>query len=127
VPVLILGEPGTGKELVAKIIHHLGEQKEEVFRKIDCKFLTEETLRDHLHRILKEVGDTDQRGTLYLKEVGFLEEKNQLQILELLEDLIFQTTMEGSASKTPRFISSSSENLEAKVAQGRFSEDLYDG
>src|SRR5512139_3611067 len=92
VPVLVLGEPGTGKELVAKIIHHLGERKEEPFRKVDCKFLTEEALRDQLQRILKEVGDTTQMGTLYLKEVGFLEEGNQLQILELLEDLIFQTT-----------------------------------
>ena len=126
VPVLILGEQGTGKELVAKIIHHLGERKEEPFHKIDCKFLTEEALRDQLHRILKEVGDTNQMGTLYLKEVGFLEEGNQLQILELLEDLIFQTTMEGSVTQSPRFISSSSENLEAKVTQGRFSEDLYD-
>ncbi len=126
VPVLILGEQGTGRELIAKIIHHTGEGKNRPFSKLDCKFLAEESFRDQLLTILQEVGEGGDPGTVYLKEVGFLEEGNQLKLLRLLEDGILQNRTERRILRAPRFISSSSENLEGKVAQGKFSEDLYD-
>ena len=126
VPVLILGEQGTGRELIAKIIHHTGERKNLPFSKLDCKFLTEGSFREQLSTILREVDEEGDPGTVYLKEVGFLEEGNQLNLLRLLEDGIHQNRTERRILRAPRFISSSSEDLEGKVAQGKFAEDLYD-
>jgi DNA-binding NtrC family response regulator len=126
VPVLILGEQGTGRELIAKIIHHTGERKNCPFSKLDCKFLTEGSFRDQLSTILREVDEGGDPGTVYLKEVGFLEEGNQLNLLRLLEDGFHQNRTERRILLAPRFISSSSEDLEGKVAQGKFAEDLYD-
>ncbi len=122
VPVLLLGEQGTGKELIAKIIHHTGEHKYLPFYKIDCKFLAQETFGEQLSRILKEVREKGVPGTLYLREVGFLEERSQLKLMDLVGDGIFSN--EEQAGQPLRLISSSSENLETKVAQGKFSEDL---
>jgi hypothetical protein len=126
VPVLLLGEQGTGKELIAKLIHHTGEHKYLPFYKIDCKFLTEETFREQLSRILREIREKGVPGTLYLREVGFLEEGNQLKLLELVGDGILSHGGEEETSHHLRLISSSSENLETKVAQGKFSEDLLE-
>ena len=126
VSVLLLGEQGTGKELVAKIIHHTGEHKLLPFYKIDCKFLAEKTFREELSRILREVREKRKPGTLYLREVGFLGEGSQLKLLELVGDGILFDEGEEETGKHFRMISSSSENLEMKVAQGKFSEELLE-
>jgi len=125
-PVLIQGEDGTGKELVAKIIHYTGEWKSHRFYKIDCKFLTEDSFSDQLLRLLKEVNYGTIPCTLYLKEVGFLKQASQVKLLELIEDPLFQNGVERKLIQNLRCISSSSEELKAKVTQGNFSQDLYD-
>jgi nitrogen-specific signal transduction histidine kinase len=125
IPVLIQGEHGTGKELVAKLIHHLGDWKDYRFHKIDCRILTEETFTTQLFRLFKEFHDGTSPGTLYLKEVGYLGQENQLKLVELIEEGFFQNGLERKFFKNLRFISSSSEDLREKVSQGRFSEDLY--
>jgi nitrogen-specific signal transduction histidine kinase len=126
VPVLIQGEQGTEKELIAKIIHYAGDSKYYRFYKIDCKILTPETFRDQLSHIVKEINYGAIPATLYLKEVGYLGQVDQQSLLELIEDGVFQNGTEKNAIKNIRFISSSSENVKEKVAQGKFSEDLYD-
>jgi hypothetical protein len=126
VPVLLLGEHGTGKELIAKIIHHTGEHKVLPFYKIDCKFLADKTFREELSRIWREVREKGVPGTLYLREVGFLGEGSQLQLLELVGDGILLEGGGEGAGKHLRLISSSSENLETKVTQGKFSEELFE-
>jgi two-component system response regulator HydG len=124
-PVLIQGEPGTGKELIAKIIHHTGDWKYYRFHKIDCKILTENKFTEELLHLFKETNYGTVPATLYLKGVGCLGHINQLNLLELIEDGVFQNGIEKKIIKNLRFIASSSEDLKEKVAQGGFSEDLY--
>ena len=125
VPVFIQGEQGTGKELIAKIIHHSGEWKYYRFYKIDCKIFTEAAFADQLIRLFKENNYGTIPATLYIKEVGQLGQTDQLKLLELMEDGIFQNGAEKKVIKNLRFIASSSEPLKEKMAQGKFSEDLY--
>ena len=73
VPVFIQGEKGTGKELVAKIIHQLGQWKDYRFHRIDCKGLAEGMLPRPLAQIFKEVDPLLVPITLYLKDVGDLD------------------------------------------------------
>ncbi len=124
-PVLIQGEQGTGKELIAKIIHYSKDWKYYRFYKMDCKLLTEDAFADQLNRLFKENHYGETPATLYFKEVGQLGQTNQFILLELMEDGIFQNGMDKRAIKNLRFIASSSENLKEKMVQGKFSEDLY--
>ena len=125
VPVFIQGEHGTEKELVAKIIHHAGDWKYYRFYKIDCKTQTEDLFNDQLLRIFHENNFGTIPATVYLKEMGELRPSIQPKLLELVEDGFLQTGAEKKIIRNLRFIGSSSENLEEKIAQGRFSEDLY--
>jgi nitrogen-specific signal transduction histidine kinase len=125
VPVFIQGEHGTEKELIAKIIHYAGDWKYYRFYKIDCKTQTEDSFNDQLIRIFKENNFGTIPATVYLKEVGDLGVSNQSKILDLVEDGFFQYGTEKKVIKNLRFIASCSENLKEKVAQGKFSEDLY--
>jgi nitrogen-specific signal transduction histidine kinase len=124
-PVLIQGELGTGKELVAKIIHHIGDWKDYRFCKIDCRILAEQGFSVQLSRLSREFDIETIPATLYFKEVGYLGQDNGLKLLELIEDGIFHNGIETKVLKNLRFISSSSEDLREKVARGKFSEDLY--
>ena len=125
VPVLIQGEHGTEKELVAKIIHYSGDWKYYRFYKIDCKTQTEDSFSDQFIRIFKENNFGTIPATVYLKEMGELGQSNQAKLLELVEDGFFQNGTEKKVIKNLRFIASSSEDLKERVGQGKFSEDLY--
>ena len=125
VPVLIRGEQGTEKELIAKIIHHTGDWRYYRFYNLDCKTLTEEAFDDELSRLLKEADHGTAPGSVYLKEIGHLNRDNQMRLLQLIEDGFFQNGVEKRSIKNLRFLSSSSENLGERIAQGKFSEDLY--
>ncbi len=124
-PVLIQGEEGTGKEQIAKTIHYAGDWKDYRFYKMDCRILTEDTFHAQLSHLFKEIRYGTVPATLFLKEVGSLGHQDQLKLLELIEDGLFQNDHEKKIVKNIRFISSSSENLKEKVAQRKFSEDLY--
>jgi nitrogen-specific signal transduction histidine kinase len=124
-PVLIQGEQGTGKELIAKIIHYTGDWKYYRFYKIDCRILKEDSFHAQLSHLFKEINYGTIPATLYLKEVEYLGQSSQLKLLELIEDGLLQNGDENKIIKNIRFLSSSSENLKEKIAQGNFSEDLY--
>lgn len=124
-PVLIQGEKGTGKEMIAKIIHHTSDWKYYRFYTVDCNILTEDSLNDQLSRLLKETNSGTIPATLYLKAVGSLGQSDQLKLLELIEDGVFQNGVEKKVIHNWRFISSSPEDLKEKVVRGKFSEDLY--
>jgi hypothetical protein len=125
VPVFIQGEQGTGKELIAKIIHHTGDWKSYPFFRVDCRILGEHVLLTHLFPLLEEIHFGMTPATFFLNEVGDLSPMDQLKLLELLEDGLWRKGGEKKMVKNIRFISSSSENLKEWVAQGNFSEDLY--
>ncbi len=125
VPVLIQGEQGTGKELTAKLIHHSGDWKYYRFHKVDCKILAEGGFVDQLTRLFKETNFGSVPATLYLQEVGQLRQLDQSRLLELMEDGIFQNGEMKRVIKNLRFMSSSIDDLKEKMAQGKFSEDLY--
>lgn len=126
VPVLILGERGTGKEWVAKIIHQSGEWKYHRFQKIDCQMLKERTLFSRLTYLFEEIRYGAKPATLFLKEVGYLSLGDQLKLLELIEEGFSEYDQERRIVKNLRWIASSSENLKEKITKGTFSEDLYD-
>jgi nitrogen-specific signal transduction histidine kinase len=125
VPVLIYGEPGTGKDLLAKIIHYTGDWRYQPFHTVDGRILWEEPFQVQLFRLIKEIEKEDRPFTLYLKEVGALEPQDQIRLLELVEEGIFQNEKEKKVFSNIRFISSTSENLKEKVTQGKFLQDLY--
>jgi hypothetical protein len=125
VPVLIQGEQGTGKELTAKIIHHMGDWKFHRFYRIDCQILAIDAFYAQLFRLIDENRFGGNPATLYLKEVGYLSLIDQLKLLELIENERFENGSGIRTIKNVRFISSTSENLKEKIAQGKFSEDLY--
>src|SRR3990170_1309961 len=77
VPVLIQGELGTGKELIAKIIHHAGDWKDLPFYKIDCRILSGDAFSALFSRLFKECNNGTTPATLYFKEVGYLGQDNQ--------------------------------------------------
>ena len=126
VPVYIQGEQGVGKEWIAKMIHQLGEWKYHRFYKIDCKMQKEGTLLQQFSPLFKEIRYGAIPTTLFLKEVGCLGLGDQLKLLELLEGGFFQNEDEKKSLQGLRWISSSSDPLRERVAQGKFSEDLYD-
>ncbi len=124
-PVFIQGEQGTGKELLAKVIHHTGDWKSHRFYRFDCQILGENGLFAHLRPLFEEIHFGMTPATFFLNEVGHLSPMDQLKLLELVEDGLFQNGVEKRAVKNIRFISSSSENLKERVAQGTFLADLY--
>ncbi len=125
VPVLIQGEPGTGKELIAKAIHQTGDWRSSLFYRMDCQVLEAEGLSPYLSGLLEKIHFGAIPATLYLNEVGHLRPIDQFILLELVEDGLFQNGAEKKPIKNIRIISSTSENLEEKVGRGDFSQDLY--
>ncbi len=123
-PVLIQGEQGTGKELVAKGIHQAGDWKTSLFYRVDCRILGENGLFPYLFPFLEKIQFGATPATIYLNEVGHLSPMDQFNLLELVEDGLLQYGLEKKKIKNIRFIFSTSENLEEKVAQNTFAEDL---
>ena len=125
-PVLILGEKGTKKELIARIIHDTGEWKSHPFLKVDCRSFLGEGFAGELSRFFKKIDSGRVPATLYLKEVSWLDRTSQVRLLKLLEEGIFQDDDREKEVRNLRFISSSSDHVGRKVREGEFSSDLYE-
>jgi two-component system response regulator AtoC len=110
IPVLLLGERGTGKRTIARRIHQNGGWGKGQFCSIDCHGFSPADL------IPAQAG-----GTLYLDEIGDLNPVCQ----QVLLDYISQDGNNGSARKTMRVICGTSRDLESEVRTGSFREDLY--
>lgn len=136
-PVLITGDTGTGKELVARAIHQLSKRKEKPFVPIHLGALPQELVSSELFgyekgaftgawKSYKGSFETAKKGTILLDEIGTIDEKNQVSLLRLLETKKFQRiggTLNIKADV--RVIAASNENLTKAVRQGRFREDLF--
>ncbi len=137
-PALILGEPGTGKELVAAAIHYGGVRRDRPFVKVNCAALSDQLLESELfgHEKGAFTGATKARpgkfeaasgGTLFLDEIGNTTPEFQQNILRAIEYREIQRV--GSAipiSADVRVIAATNTDLETEIAEGRFRQDLYD-
>ena len=136
-PVVILGETGTGKDLVAKAIHDMGSGDGKPFVKVNCAALTESLLESELFGHVKGAftgayRDREGRfeaargGTIFLDEIGELPLSSQVKLLRVLEE----RTIERVGDNRPipvdiRVISATNRDLETLVGNGSFREDLY--
>ena len=136
-PVLLLGETGTGKGLVAHAIHALGQRGGKPFVTVDCGCLAPTLIESELYGVARGAytgATTDrsglvqaaQEGTLFLDEVGELPLSMQPKLLRLLEE--GEVRRLGSQRSTPvdvRVISATSRELERLIAGEQFRLDLY--
>ena len=135
--VLIVGEPGTGKTLLARMIHALGSSRDQPFVSFDNSALAE-VMADHERRGERTNGQVDPEaewssklhqchgGTLFLDEVGGLPDILQAQLLQTLQEREYHEG-NGQRANAPdiRFLMSSSDDLMSLVEQGKFRQDLY--
>lgn len=137
VPVLIRGDTGTGKELVARAIHQRSGRRDEPLIAVNCGAIPETLFESELfghtrgaftgaHENKPGRFSVAEGGTLFLDEVGEIPRVNQVDLLRVLEEKVF-TPVGGSSSEASnvRLIFATNRNLEAEVQAGRFREDLY--
>jgi len=135
--VLIYGETGTGKELVANAIHHNSDRKNKPFIALHCASLSEGVLESELfgHEKGAFTGAVNQRrgrfeladgGTLFLDEIGELNLHVQIKLLRVLETGCFERVGgEETLESDVRIIAATNKDLEEEIKEGRFREDLY--
>lgn len=136
-PVLIQGETGTGKSLLARHIHALSERREQPFLTIDCGALPENLLESELFGHVRGAftGAVNARrglvqeaegGTVFLDEIGELSPGMQVKLLRVLQEHEIRPV--GSNKVIPvdvRFVSATHRDLAKEVERGAFREDLY--
>lgn len=126
-PVLILGESGTGKNLIASLIHELSPRSDGRFLKLCCSGLTEDSFELAISNLVLE-GDADQGlgSTLFLDEIDSLELEVQVKLLTLLnEGRIERLEDHVSARVNLRIVAATSQDLNQAVMDGLFREELY--
>jgi DNA-binding NtrC family response regulator len=134
--VLIYGETGTGKELVAHAIHHNSDRKDKPFIALHCASLSEGVLESELfgHEKGAFTGAVNQRrgrfeladgGSLFLDEIGELNSHVQIKLLRVLETGCFERVGgEKTLESDVRIIAATNKDLEEEIREGRFREDL---
>ncbi|MGO9122720.1 MAG: sigma 54-interacting transcriptional regulator [Desulfomonilaceae bacterium] len=135
--VLLLGESGTGKTLVAKIIHELSSRAWSSFIKVNCTALPGNLLESELFGYEKgtfpgavesKAGRVEEAdgGTIFLGEIGELPMPLQVKLLRFLQDREFEPLGSTKTGKVDvRIIAATNRDLSAAVADGSFREDLY--
>jgi PAS domain S-box-containing protein len=137
-PVLITGETGTGKELLAQAIHNASTRKLYPFIRINCAAIPKDLLESELFGYesgaftgAKPKGkpgkfELAHKGTLLLDEIGDLPAEIQPKLLRVLEEKEFERVGGTSLIRTDfRLIAASNQNLEEMVSEGRFRKDLF--
>ncbi len=135
--VLIFGENGTGKELVARMIHRHSARRDEAFIEVNCAAIPEELIESELFGHVKGAftGATETKkgkfdladeGTLLLDEVGDMSLKVQAKVLRVLQEQTFEPVGGATTVKVDvRVLAATNKDLEEEIAAGRFREDLF--
>jgi len=122
IPVLILGESGTGKDAYARLLHRFSGYSDALFKKINCSVLDPAQLHRQLQEGLEAHSELHPAGTLFLDGIDELDLACQRLLLSFLPDGEVQ---QNPAPYRPRLISSSSRDLDEDVQAGRFRKELY--
>ena len=135
--VLITGESGVGKELVADAIHNLSPRKNNSFVKVHCAALTESLLESELFghekgaytgadSLVKGRFELAHGGTIFLDEIGEINQTVQVKILRVLQEKKFERVGGSQTIEVDvRIVAATNRDLEAEVKAGRFREDLF--
>jgi len=135
--VLILGETGTGKELIARAIHNISQRKDRAMIKVNCAALPATLIESELFgrekgaftgALSRQVGrfEAADGSTIFLDEIGDMPLEMQAKLLRVLQDGQFERL--GSAESVTadvRLIAATNHNLEQEMRAGRFRQDLY--
>ncbi|MDB5970864.1 MAG: sigma-54-dependent Fis family transcriptional regulator [Hydrocarboniphaga sp.] len=135
--LLLLGESGTGKSVLARAIHDMSPRREAAFATVSCPSLSAELLTSELFGHVRGAftGATDSRqgrvqiaegGTLFLDEIGDLPIPMQPKLLRFLQDREYERVGDPhTRTANVRVIAATNQDLKKMVAEGRFREDLY--
>ncbi len=135
--VLIHGENGTGKELVAQTIHRLSKRRHRPMIEVNCAAIPEELIESELfgHEKGAFTGATTMKrgkfdlangGTLFLDEIGDMSLKTQAKILRILQEQRFERVGGSKTIKVDvRILAATNKDLEKEIEKGTFREDLY--
>jgi len=135
--ILITGENGTGKELVARTIHQLSSRADYPLVNVHCAAIPEELIESELFghekgpfpgQTTKKIGEFEManNGTIFLDEIGDMSLKTQSKILRVLQEQQFQRVGGNrTLSVNVRVIAASNKDLEKEIEKGNFREDIY--
>ncbi len=135
--VLLLGETGTGKEMIAKAIHYNSPRKDRPFVRVNCGALTGTLLESELFGHVKgsftgairdKIGrfEAADGGTIFLDEIGTLEPQLQVKLLRVLQEREFERVGDNQTMKVDvRVIAATNVDLQEEVAKSNFREDLF--
>jgi formate hydrogenlyase transcriptional activator len=135
--VLILGETGTGKELIARAIHRMSKQKDSTFIKVNCASIPTGLLESELFghekgaftgAVSKKIGRMElaDKGTLFLDEVGDIPLELQPKLLRVLQDHEFERLGSNHTVRVDlRLIAATNRDLSKRITEGEFRSDLF--
>ncbi len=137
ISILILGDTGVGKEVMAEELHRMSPRRDKPFLRLNCAALSESLLESELfghergaftgaHQVKAGLLETAQGGTVFLDEIGELPMTMQVKLLRVLEERqVWRVGGVKPRAIDVRFVAATNRNLEEEVSRARFRQDLF--